>query len=214
MPKENPTAKLAELQAAADRAAAAYDWDTAQDLYTEALELLVSTKTEGLPPETEYEIRSGRAACHEGRGTYAAALPDLEVMVRLAEGLDDAPRRIRALNRQAEALRNTGDPAQGQELAERALDLARQGTDQRLEVDSLLRLGRVIDNLGQVAQAQEHWELALDLARELDYPAGEAGAADFLGYLHGLHTGQVEESHRLLQTALALFRCLGDRVGE
>ncbi len=205
---DKPTSTVSDLQQAADAARAAYKWKEALNLYTQALEQL------DIPQETEYNLRSGRATCYSRLGDNAAAWADLEALVQLATAMDDLPRRITALDRQASLTELTGELAAGKVLAEAALALARQGNYRELEVDSLCTLGYRVECMGDIPQAHRHFEQALRLSRELDYPAGEGHARLRLGSLAALHLGQPEQAQDHLNAALGLFRQLGDQNSE
>ena len=72
---------LSYLQAAATRAQADYDYETAIGLYTEALEL-VETTTQVETGELEYGLRIGRATCFHYLARYQEGQSDLEAAVR------------------------------------------------------------------------------------------------------------------------------------
>ena len=70
---------LLHLIQRANRASSAYEWDEVVALTTQALAF------PDLPPETEYDLRKGRAVAYEYLGNQAAWLADAERMQRLAE---------------------------------------------------------------------------------------------------------------------------------
>ena len=110
----------AELKAAADQASAAYDYEQAEALYTQALGL------PGLPPQLAYDLLTGRAECHMRLGQADALAADSRAMVQLAEALQDAPRLIRAWLAQAESLSRQNQAPSALALAQQALAQARQ----------------------------------------------------------------------------------------
>lgn len=72
----------------ADRARRAYEHEKAIALYTRALE------KGDLSPEIEYELRDGRSWCNERLALYESADADLQVMLQLADKMEDVWRRI------------------------------------------------------------------------------------------------------------------------
>lgn len=118
-----PIAELEALRQQAGKARAAYDHAAAAALYTQAL------ANKQLAPEMEYAPRDVRAACCHQLSDYAAEAADLEAMALLAQTLEEPARGIAVLSRQAQVVRDLGNLAEGQRLAESAVALARQVVD-------------------------------------------------------------------------------------
>jgi PAS domain S-box-containing protein len=202
-----------ELQAAATQAQAAFQWQEAISLYSQAL------AQQEVPPTKAYDLVDGRATCYRQVGDFPAAEADLEALTRLARELGDTPREIQATNQQADLQVRQGRLAEAQEAADLALSLARQAADlaaqtrRKLEADCLVALGEIHERLGEWASSKEHSQQALDLYLELGNPAGEARARRQLGGVYS-RIGRADEGQAQLERALELYCHLEDREGE
>ncbi len=199
---------LQDLQTAAARARAAFDWQLAASLYTQALEQPAARAR-----EVSYALRDARAECHRHLGDLAAEDADLEAMVRLAQEKGDQAGQIQVTNRQVQVRIQQGRLAEARHLAERALAQARELGDPKLEADSLAALGNACWRLAEYLPGREHAEAAMALYRELGHQPGEA-RCHYLLSLAAWRLGdrvQMEAHHR---AALELYRLLGDREGE
>ena len=213
-PKVDPA--LRESQAAADKARAAFDYESAIERYTHALDLLRADKG-ALPHRalriTQYDLLSARAECYGRLGNLAAQSADLEAMERLAQAMRDVARQIDALNRRVDPMARLGNTDEAQDAAQTALALARGAGDYKLEADSLNRLGWVKGTVGNSAEGQRHYEEALHRYRRLGDRSGEASCLWRLAWLVGA-TGHAKQALEHAQTALTLYRALGDPKGE
>jgi signal transduction histidine kinase/DNA-binding response OmpR family regulator/tetratricopeptide (TPR) repeat protein len=206
--KPATTASLQDLQASAAAARAAFDWERACALYTQALEHAPEAER-----ETRYELLDGRAECQDFLGRLDAQDADLEEMVRLAESLADPDRASRALARQAPLRCVQGRAPEGRSLAEAALALAQQRQDPALVAGSLAALGNACVRSGQPAQGREHLEQALALYRGLGDLSGQSFCHRLMGIAGGRATNDAE-ARTCNEAALDLARRAGDRRQE
>ncbi|MGD2148380.1 MAG: GAF domain-containing protein, partial [Anaerolineae bacterium] len=197
-----------DLSAAAARARAAFDWNTAQSLYTQAL----AERPAG-DRETTFALLEGRAECRRHLGDLAAWEADLAAMARLAGELGDVSRQIRVLNQTVGLRLYQGRLDEVRQVAEKAVALARDWDDVTLEADSLLSLGWACTALSDWSPAQKALERALHLSQQLGHQGGEARALYYIGRCVS-RAGKREEVLAYLEPALALFRQLGDREWE
>jgi PAS domain S-box-containing protein len=199
---------LEELQAAASRARAAYQWEEALSLYTQAL-----ARPDASRPETAYDLLDGRAECHRFLGNLEAEGNDLEAMARLAGEIGDARRAIGATIRQSRAEQHAGDWQASIRSGERALAAARCLGDRQLEAASLGALAYPYGLLGNYSRQQACAEGALELHRAL---GDHAGMAHDLWLLAGalLWMGESEKWGAPAREALALYREVDDPQGE
>ena len=125
---------LLHLMQRANRASSAYEWDEAVALTTQALAF------PDLPPETEYDLRKGRAVAYEYLGDQAAWLADAERMQRLAEESGDVSKQVESGGRRVEALLELGRLTEASAVADACLALARAAGDPKLVADGLQML--------------------------------------------------------------------------
>ncbi len=116
---------VAGLQAAADQASAAFDYEKAAALYTQAL------ARPHLPPELEYDLLAARALCHTRLGLMEALAADGRALQALAERLDAAPGLVRTVLRQAATALENARLVQGleQRVAERTTALEQRAAE-------------------------------------------------------------------------------------
>ena len=212
--------QLREIESAAAQARAAYQWEKALPLYSQAL----SVARQGKQPDSssdllnEYDLLDGQAECYRNLGDFAAESDTLENMVGLARQLEDPARQVRALNRQVVTATQMGNLSDAQQLAETALKLAEgsrnlpEETRLQLEADSLFRLGDTLVRLGDYSQAKELEEQALAIYRQLFDQAGEALALWGLGIVE-TRSGKYAQTAEYFTRSLELFRRAGDREG-
>jgi PAS domain S-box-containing protein len=207
-----PNREMLELRSAADAARLVYDYPTAVQRYTHALDL-GRRKKEGLAPAMEYELLSGRAACYEYLGTIPSEIADLELMTNLAEAMGDLAHRIEVANRQVEPVGQVGRGAAVAKTAETLAALARKSGDKKLQADSLFTLGYAYQNIEDISNGTLYAEQALDLYRELGDRHGEADCLRLLAFVDAV-VGRPHEAQEKFTQALALFRAVGDRKQE
>jgi PAS domain S-box-containing protein len=212
--------RLSDIRVAAAQAQAAYQWEKALPLYSQALEVA----RRGKQPvsrsvlQTEYDLLDGQAECHRNLGDFAAESDALKTMVELACQLEDPARQARALVRRTVTAIRLGNLSNSQQLAESALKLARQSlnlteaTRRKLEADSLFHLGDTHTRLGDYPQAKAMEEQALERYRKLGDQAGEANTLWGLGFVE-VRSGQIDQTYELFNRSLELFRRVGDREG-
>lgn len=124
----------------------------------------------------------------------------------------DERRQLEILSRLGPRLTILGKEQDAAPLLERALALARQFGEQRLEVSNLLNLATAQQYLGKRDLAQDLFQEALDKARA--YAQGEY--EDFILHHRGrcfVEQGKREEAQTCFEQALALRKSKGDQRG-
>jgi tetratricopeptide (TPR) repeat protein len=149
----------------------------------------------------------GYAAALQGRLTEGRAL--LEEAIR--EDLSTRGLQNRSLRgaRRSEVCRLAGRGEEAWQYAREALDLARRLKERGNEALALHQLGTVQAHADppDVALAEAHYRQALALAEELGMRPLQAHCHRGLGILY-LKTGQQEQAHAALSTAIALYRAM------
>ncbi|HSG15777.1 MAG TPA: hypothetical protein VLE70_05575, partial [Anaerolineae bacterium] len=132
----NASDEIARLQAAAERAQDGYHHEEAVGYYTQALEV-APEGDEAAAQMLRYDLHFGRGQSYEWIGDIPAAIVDFEAAVRLAESLapeeENLARQAEALNRLADLTFDQAGASQAEELAQKALELARLAGDPRVE---------------------------------------------------------------------------------
>ena len=198
---------VAELQAAADKARAEYDYAGALRLYEQAL------ARAGLEPALEYDLLLGRAECHDRLGHSTARAADVAAMLRMAETMGDAARLARALSQHSEILLRSGHLAVARGFGGRALAVARSLGDPRLLVDVLNAHAFMLYQEGENAGLDKVTAEALRLSRAAGYTLGQVRILARLAFL-SQRRGKAREATDFGEQALALARSLGDRYAE
>ncbi len=203
---------LRYFKIAGDRARHAYANRQAAHHYDRALALIHEGKVDA-PASVVYAILAGREEANRRLGRREAQRADLEEMAHIAAVMGDVTRQIEVMVLQAELEIILGNHTTALELARRALSLARQVQNRKLEADGLDVLGEAHSSLGQFTQAYACHTSALALYRELHNRSQEAHTLWHLGVL-ARYMGKTDEGLEHLEAALNLFRTLDDRQGE
>jgi tetratricopeptide (TPR) repeat protein len=176
------TDELSRLQVAAERAVAGYHHKEAIALYTEALEIAPLGDDPAALTE-RYELLYGRGNCYEWIGNAPLAMADFEAAVLMAEAMPpdggDLARQADALNQLANLTGDQVGISEAEELAEKALKLARQIADSRREADSLKYLSQIQGFKGNLTETVELLQQALVLYRQTGDKAGEGSISYF-----------------------------------
>jgi tetratricopeptide (TPR) repeat protein len=107
-----------------------------------------------------------------------------------------------------------GDLGEAATHFERSLELHRRLEDQRAQVSNLINIGILASERDDLAQAAQRYAEALSLIDRVgNLPSLEASAYNSLGVLAWMR-GDVVESGRMHERALALRRQISDRAGE
>lgn len=197
---------LAELQTAAARAAARFDWEAAIALTTQALAL------PDVPPDVAYELLDTRSVGYRLTGRFTEELADQEQKAVLAGQVGNLQRQVRALGRQVDAVGRLGDRALAQEIAERALALSEQTDDPETQALGQVTMGLMlamiadIRGLGYLERALRAFQQLGDEASQARCWRGLSAAASRLG--------PPSQASAAAQKALELYRRVGDREGE
>ncbi len=197
---------------AGDKARHTYANRRAVHHYDRALALIREDKVDA-PASVVYTILAGREEANRRLGRREAQRADLEEMAHIATVMGDVARQVEVMILQAELEIILGNHTTALELARRALALARQVQNRKLEADGLDVLGEAYSSLGQFTQAYACHTSALSLYRELHNRSQEAHTLWHLGVL-ARYMGKAEEGLEHLEAALNLFRTLDDRQGE
>jgi len=182
----------------------------AVSLYTRALE--IAQRTASLPGETLLHLYAQRGRALELSNQYPQALQNYVAMETTAHERGD-----RALELSALMLRTTlhstptavHDSAQGQQLSDRALRLARELNDRPAEAKILWNLLLLNTHLGHIHQAIEYGERSLAIAQAIGLREQIAFTQHDLSNTY-LYVGEIQRARAALQTAQQLWRELGN----
>lgn len=176
--------------------------------------LTARLRVRGGPDFGEYLRWMTLAACEMGR--FDVALPAAYEVQALADAAGKAGERALALNAFGACFERMGDPWQAERLMREALDIVRvEGSayERFITLNNLcaVLIGAhyLLRGAGVEADARAPLERALPLAREAAEIVDEIGQAHVRVHAQGnlgevlLHLGEADESHRLLQAALA-----------
>ncbi len=198
---------LSDLLAAASGAQAAYDYETAVSLFSQALE------TGDLPATDEFTLRNGRAACQNSLAAFETELIDLEAMFDLAQTLGDQSKQVDVLARWSVAKNNLGENETAKQLAQKALEIAGEVADPKLKADSLVALAQSMSGTDAHTLVQQHLEDAIDLYRQIDDPANEGMTLANLAY--SMHQdGDFERGAIIAENGLKLARKSGSNYAQ
>ena len=148
---------------------------------------------------------------HEDRAAHAA---DLEALDRLAEALDEDPRRVDVLLRRANAYRAAGDFVAAERCDRQGLALLPASTAGSAHaVELRTSLANTLIGQGDYAQARQVAEAGLALARQrADRPA-ESRLINALGLI-AMEQGELPVAAECFERGLLMTREAGDRAGE
>lgn len=149
--------------------------------------------------------------CGEGfalLGDFDSALHHLEQGLERAGQVGDMVAALEATNALA-GLFASRDYAMARSYAERAVELARAGSDPMWEARALNRLGNVLINQMQFAEGRALHEEALGIVEGAHDDWGSADALDHIGMSHYL-SGNVHEARSAFGRAATTFLQVGD----
>lgn len=193
------------LERAAENAAAQYANHEALDFYTRALDAAAA-----LPADTLDSLYRARGEVYERIGKFDQAIADLENALRISRKSGDAHAEWQSLIALGFAWL-ARDYARAGEYFEKALELARAGTDRTRLAQSLNRAGNWYLNNGEPQRALTFHAEALDIFRAIGDVRGMAETEDFVGMTYFISANYVE-GMRHSQIALAQFQAVGDPV--
>lgn len=191
------------LERAGENAAAQYANQEALDFYTRALDA-----AEALQTNTRDSLYRARGEVYERIGKFDEARADLENALRISRQSGDAQAEWQGLMALGFAWL-ARDYARAGEYFEKALELARTGSDTTRLAHSLNRAGNWHLNNGEPHRALALHTEALGMFRAVNDVHGVAETEDFLGMTHLLGANYAE-AMRHSQIALAQFQAVGD----
>ncbi len=209
-PQAAPSVRIQELQAAADQAREAYQYDDAIERYSEALTLL-RPSTDG-NRALEFDLLAGRAQCHSFQGTSDREVADLDAMAEIAKAVDNLPRQIEVISRKVAFAYFHGGAVELRPVLEEALTRARASSNPALEAECLTALGTTYVVVSDWPAAEKNLEAARHLYQAWDNQEGEAQVLLLLSRV-ALNSG-AGDAVGLARAALERLRARGDRVGE
>jgi len=171
---------------------------------------------QGPEPAALFADAEGLRARHEKAASLQAIAKYREAQAAWARG-GDAGRAARAGERIGATFSELGTPRDALQAYQRALELARQSADRRLESEILTGLGLAQSLLAEGEKASEEARgqcaAALGLAREIGAGREEAKALSCLGEV-AYDRQQPEQALALYREAERLWERLGDRPGR
>jgi DNA-binding SARP family transcriptional activator len=151
------------------------------------------------------------AGVHEARGALVSARRLYEAALPTAEEIGDSEDQMTILAGLARTLA-LKDPARADALAARAVEIAR--SQRFLLAGVLVSAGWVALAVGDRDPAGEFAEEALGIARAAADPANDRIFLPQALQLHALSASDPAEGIESLEEALALWRAIGDEVGQ
>lgn len=144
----------------------------------------------------------------------AAQQDDLEQLSTLAQSLNDFAKQTEAILRQAHFAEVISEFKQAEVLAGEAAERARTNQQAEQEVDARLLMGTSLLQQGAYEAAAQHFQQALELAEAAHLVALKPNCLSGLGNVY-LHRGtDYAGAADYFEQALAIYRQLGDRIGE
>jgi tetratricopeptide (TPR) repeat protein len=160
----------------------------------------------------------------EGTLRLASALDEFWRMVNATDGWgwlqralqavpEDSPHRLRALLTAGPLAAQAATYAEGTELLQRVLTMARQAGNRSTEAWAELWLGRLALLREDVSSAGEHLQAALAMHEELGIPLGRVRSLALLGGLQAVFMERRAEGEGKLQAAAELAHQIEDGWG-
>ncbi|MGB7093484.1 MAG: GAF domain-containing protein, partial [Anaerolineales bacterium] len=210
--------EVSNLIKQAVKAKSGYDYPAAIELFDQALAALdqLSRKNgadENRLLEDRYAIHDGRAECYNWMAESNQEITELKIMEGLATQLEDQPRRINVINRQAEAMFGMGDLDEGERLSELALKFAREFGEQNEEGQSLTLLSQIQFQKGESENARHNNEQALAIFKEIEDLVGQSRCLRNMAF-NGVRSGHTKNIQQYAEQALDLARQAGDHRSE
>ncbi len=172
-----------------------------------------------LPPTPE-SARNALRALHvlepllRRKGPFASHLAVLDSALEMARSSGVEPMYVaRGLRERGNLLRTRGRLLEAEETLCRALEVAQQTADRRLESRVRCDLGVASFVTGDLPAARDGLEAALAAAREVGDDALVVRALSFLGILH-VAARELPQAQARCDEALPLARALVDKVSE
>lgn len=195
---------------AGDQAAGQYAHTEALTHYQRALEIAERVEA---TPEQLVHLYTRRGRVLELDAQYGEARTNYEEMEAMARRLDDPPAELTAVMAQVTlyaTLTSLFDVARAEELAERAMTLARDLDDRVAEAKLLRNLALLYCYSNRLPEAVDRGERSLALSRELGLQEQAAFALHDLGWAYGFW-GRPEKSAAAFEEAGELWRELDNR---
>ena len=184
-----------------------FDYPSAIDLYTRALEL------DDLTHDQAYELLDQRAECFERMCQFNAELDDLDRMVQLAEEMGNPKKQMAIVFRQVFTAARMGESARVSQIAEFTEKVGEDSTDISITAAVNLAVGYKHWVREEKIQAQERFEQALRMYRAAGDREGEANVLAALGPVV-LDRGNQTLAGKYALDALEIWRSLGNRKRE
>ncbi len=197
--KERRYAALAGKQAAIE-----YANDEALSLLGRALDLTPDNDF-----STRTELLMVRERVYDLQGKRDAQRRDLQVLLYIAKG----PQKAEVVLRQARFAELVGNYTSAADAAQRAVDLAQEHGEHRLETDAHLVWGRAIWRQGHYTEAVPYFERAMRLAQKNGLPIAEADSLRNLGNIAWC-LGHHGKAMRYYDEALPLYQAQDNKRGE
>ncbi len=192
------------LQRLGDAYSLISDFDKAIEKYDMAFELDTDIDTMAM-------LHRKRAGIFEKRGDYIESGLECQKGLDLLDGKINAVTVNLMLVRSANLLR-TGSVEEAGELANKALGLAKELGDKKLEANTYHLLGSMGLITGQFATAIENLDKAIGIREEIGDESGASASLNNLGIAH-YYTGDVNMALDCYSKSLAIYQKIGDKYG-
>jgi adenylate cyclase len=154
-----------------------------------------------------------QAVLAEVTGEYPAAISAAEMVIGLAQEVQDVATETTAHLCWGRALWQQGDCDAARPQLERALGLAQIAGLRQQEAASLHNLGIVSARFGDPVEAEARFEQAGSIYREIGDRQGQSSSSNALGIV-AAGRGDFDRARGHFEQALAVYREIGDRRGE
>ncbi|MCO6453125.1 MAG: AAA family ATPase [Caldilineales bacterium] len=150
---------------------------------------------------------------YQRRGDYQLAETHLVAALALLGEQPNPSLQATLLAERSLTAHNVGQPEKARDLADLALELAKEGDDEQALARTHNILGILAFGRGDLANARQHLQQSLALAQASDEPAAQMAALNNLALVQA-GDGDVRAALALAEQALALCTTLGDRHRE
>lgn len=177
-------------------------FQTAEDLYR------VLSNNEG-----EAEVFYQRGFLYKNQNKLREARAQLDEAYKLSSNPVNQYQQIKVLLVLSGVSGAEGNPAQAEQQATRAIQLARENGIENQATNGLIWLGNLFLNRGDYAEAEKHYTEALDLAQRYNGPLNRGVALFSLGSLRSQQR-RTDEALRYVEQALPFLQQAGYRIWQ
>ncbi len=180
------------------------DFEKALDNYDMAFKLEPDIDTKAM-------LHRKRAGIFEKRGDYIDSSVECQKGLDLLDGKMNTVGINLMLARSTNLLR-TGSVEEARELANKALELAKELGDRKIEANTYHLLGSMGLITGQFTTAIESLDRARDIREDIGDESGASATLNNLGIAH-YYTGDINLALECYEKSLVIYQKIGDKYG-